>query len=104
MSRPARSACARAYQVLRRWVALAPAYPPLSGEPFLFSATPLLNTMTLLPGRIGGGRGDPAAQAAARADDGCGVFRVHGVLRVHGVFRVHGALQGFRVGFMRTAA
>jgi hypothetical protein len=30
---------------------LAPAYPPLSGDPF--SAAPLLNTTTLLPGRSG---------------------------------------------------
>ena len=36
---------------MKRWVALAPAYPPLSGEPC--SAAPLLITITLLPGRSG---------------------------------------------------
>jgi hypothetical protein len=37
--------------VIKRWVALAPAYPPLSGDPA--SAAPLLTTTTLLPGRSG---------------------------------------------------
>ena len=36
---------------MKRWVALAPAYPPLSGDPA--SAAPLLNTTIRLPGRIG---------------------------------------------------
>ena len=34
-------------------MALAPAYPPLSGDPFGLTAAPLLNTITLLPGRNG---------------------------------------------------
>jgi hypothetical protein len=36
---------------MNRWVAFAPAYPPLSGEPA--KAAPLLITTTLLPGRSG---------------------------------------------------
>ena len=36
---------------MKRWVALAPAYPPLSGDPF--RAAPLLITTTLLSGRSG---------------------------------------------------
>ena len=51
MSRPARFASSWAYPVMKRWVALAPAYPPLSGDPL--SAAPLLITTTLLPGRSG---------------------------------------------------
>src|SRR6266700_4460071 len=38
---------------MTRCVALAPAYPPLSGDPLAFSAAPLLITTTLLPGRSG---------------------------------------------------
>jgi hypothetical protein len=52
-SRPARFASSWAYPVMKRSVALAPAYPPLSGDPFGFTAAPLLNTTTLLPGRSG---------------------------------------------------
>ena len=51
MSRPARRASSWAYAVMKRCVALAPAYPPLSGDPA--SAAPLLITTTLLPGRSG---------------------------------------------------
>src|SRR6266550_3776884 len=36
---------------MKRWVALAPAYPPLRGEPMM--AAPLLITITRLPGRSG---------------------------------------------------
>src|SRR5260370_23175518 len=36
---------------MNRWVALAPAYPPLTGDPLM--AAPLLTTTTLLPGRSG---------------------------------------------------
>jgi hypothetical protein len=36
---------------MKRWVALAPAYPPLSGEPC--TAAPLLITTTRLPGFSG---------------------------------------------------
>jgi hypothetical protein len=43
------SSCA--YSAMKRWVALAPAYPPLAGDPK--RAAPLLITTTLLPGRSG---------------------------------------------------
>src|SRR6266852_815859 len=36
---------------MKRWVALAPAYPPLNGDPMI--AAPLLITMIRLPGRSG---------------------------------------------------
>src|SRR5215207_9347350 len=51
MSRPARFASSLLYLVMKRWVALATAYPPLSGDPA--SAAPLLITTTLLPDRSG---------------------------------------------------
>jgi hypothetical protein len=35
---------------MKRCVALAPAYPPLSGEPLTLIAAPLLTTTTRLPG------------------------------------------------------
>ena len=36
---------------MNRWVALAPAYPPLAGDPL--TAAPLLTTTTRLPGGSG---------------------------------------------------
>ena len=51
MPRPARFASSWAYPVMKRWVALAPAYPPLRGDPA--TAAPLLMTITRLPGRSG---------------------------------------------------
>ena len=51
---------------MKRWVALAPAYPPLSGDPFGFSAAPLLTTMTRLPGRSGVSRASRSQWNAIR--------------------------------------
>ena len=51
MSSPARRDSSWAYPAMNRWVALAPAYPPLAGDPLM--AAPLLTTTTLLPGRSG---------------------------------------------------
>ena len=51
MSSPARRDSSWAYAAMNRWVALAPAYPPLAGDPLM--AAPLLTTTTLLPGGSG---------------------------------------------------
>src|SRR5258707_8299736 len=51
MSSPARRDSSWAYAAINRWVALAPAYPPLAGDPLM--AAPLLITTTLLPGGSG---------------------------------------------------
>ena len=52
MPSPARRDSSGAYSAMNRWVALAPAYPPLAGDPM--TAAPLLTTTTRLPGRSGG--------------------------------------------------
>src|SRR4051794_41956951 len=51
MSSAARRDSSWAYPLMNRWVALAPAYPPLAGDPL--TAAPLLTTTTLLPGDSG---------------------------------------------------
>ena len=63
MPRPARSDSAAAYAAMKRTVALAPAYPPLAGEPL--TAAPLDSRTTRLPGGSG-------ARSAARVHSNAG--------------------------------
>jgi hypothetical protein len=51
MPRPARRDSSAAYPAMIRWVAFAPAYPPLAGDPK--TAAPLEMTTTRLPGGSG---------------------------------------------------
>lgn len=81
---------------MERWVALAPAYPPLSGDPA--SAAPLLITTTLLPEVVGvAGVGEAefaGADATAMFDHSFPRVRSTAIRRIAAYLSAGGSLAG----------